>query len=242
MYDDGARLEPVAATAGGPRLTWAEELRAPATRPALLAFGALLGLDALMLALELVNRASGVYAPLLLLQEESNVPTWAGAAQMLGAGVCAFLLGVLSTARTRRAWCLVAAGLALLSMDDATRFHERAAEYVDYYPVEPLFYGIFVVLVLVGLYVVRTDLRRRSVTAGPLVLAGLTTLAAAVFLDAVVGFALEDRLELASAVRIVEEMLELVGTTFVLGALLLALVTSVRLVPRAREGAGPSPG
>lgn len=120
-----------------------------------------------------------VYAPLLLLQE-ANVPTWAGVAQMLGAGVCAFLLGALSSERTRTAWWLVAAGLTLLSMDDATSLHERAAEYFDPYALEPLFYGPFVVLLLAGLYLVRADLRRRSVTAGPFVLAGLTMLAAAV--------------------------------------------------------------
>jgi hypothetical protein len=70
-------------------------------RPALLAIGALLSLDALMLVLELMNRASGVYAPLLLLQEEANVPTWAGVAQMLGA-VCAFLLTRESSPRWTR--------------------------------------------------------------------------------------------------------------------------------------------
>jgi hypothetical protein len=182
-----------------------------------------------------------VYAPLLLLQE-ANVPTWAGVAQMLGAGVCAFLLGALSSERTRTAWWLVAAGLTLLSMDDATSLHERAAEYFDPYALEPLFYGPFVVLLLAGLYLVRADLRRRSVTAGPFVLAGLTMLAAAVLLDAAAGFTLEDRLELASALRIVEEMLELVGTTIVLGAFLLAFVTSVRLVPRASQRAGPDSG
>jgi hypothetical protein len=198
------------------------------------------------------------------LTREQSVGTWAAVGLLAVAALLAAAIAAVSgMPRTRRGWVVVAALLAVLSLDEVAALHEWAGEVVaaavDRLP-PALAYGWMLpaagILVLLGLW------QRRFLAGLPRPLARRLLLAAFVFVGGALGLELvESAMHTTTGVidnryllvAGVEETLELVGAALVLLALLdhLALEapawrfdlrpTGITARPLDREVLGPWP-
>lgn len=107
-------------------------LRATLRTPLVIATATVAGLG---LAVELVHTGSHAEAVEVLvglcsLSYEQNLPTWF-AAVLLAANACLFAAIGLETRRWARHWLGLAAGFAVMSLDETAELHERLAGVID---------------------------------------------------------------------------------------------------------------
>jgi hypothetical protein len=198
-------------------------------RPALLVLWGLLIVDLLILIMELANRASGLFLPFILLEAEGNLPGWLTATQFAVAGILAGGLAWMTAARTRMAWVVLAAAFAFLSLTDGTDLHNRISDYVGKVGLVALLLP-FGLLTLIALVRVAGDIRRRVPHALALLIAGLACVAASLIVDGLIVDLTQPGSVLFGVALIVEEILELVAATLLVGATLLTVCASGHFV------------
>lgn len=207
-------------------------LRQREMRVPLLLLCALVFADFALLGIEAANRASGLYLPALLLEAEANIPTWFSVVQLFSVGVLAAVLAGTTTGRLRLAWAVIALGFMALSLDDGAALHERIDEALarEGSPaVWPVIFFVPGVVVLYALWTSLDDVRRRFPPARTLLIAGVGLLALAVVVDTFLPAVLSpDTPEIRTGASI-EELLEMLGASLMIGAFLSALWASVRL-------------
>lgn len=205
-----------------------QRIRIPAIRRVLVA--SLIAVAGAGLAVELLQHgplpALGEdLVGLFSLSYEGNLPTWYSSSLLLA---CAITLGVIAPSaspRQRRYWSLLAAVFGYLSIDEAVGLHEQLNELVHL--GGPLYFGWIlpagIAVLLLGLAYLRflwqlpAETRRRFVLAGVLYVGGALVMEIPLGLwteahgDAGLGYSLID---------FVEELLEMIGATLFLLALL----------------------
>ncbi len=162
----------------------------------------------------------------LYVGDERNLPTWWNAALLATFAVAAALAAKLVPERAEsRAWALIAAVGFALSIDEATRLHERSGVLLGPLGISvPTYQWVFVgaVVAALGLAVLGRAARalpRR--TRRGLALAVTLYLAAALGLEAISGYLYAQQLSvLASGVTHVEEACEMAAVILALSAVL----------------------
>lgn len=215
-------------------------------RPAVVALIVLLTVDVLVLLLELANRASGYFFPLLLLEAEGNVPTWVLTVQLYTAGLGALVLGWSTRGTGRLAWWVIALSFAFLSLDDATGLHERISENLGAGAGSGIWAVVYLppaLLALVAFLYAARDLMLRFPPARLLLLAGVGLGFLTVVLDAVFLAGADTSLSLTQVGIVSEEIIELFAASLFVGAVLTAVNASVNVtnVDRSGRESGPTP-
>jgi len=208
----------------------------PSARQALLV---LVAVDAAVVALHLLNEATGLDKRLFDLDMEQNLPTWVSSMQLFSVALCGSLLGHLEAGRARLAWLIFASVFLFLSLDEHALLHEELVDRVSDSSGDawfwPLFYIPLAVAVLAALAVVGAEIRAHARALAGLVV-GLAFLGGSLVLDGAATQWVHISWLFATGV-VLEEALELGGS-----ALLVAVVVSVLALRAVEAPPSPTPG
>jgi len=215
--------------------------------------GAFLAFEALLVLLDLVFNVYDVTGDISIRRifnpaREESLPTWFIAMQALVVGGVAFLIAATRRRKERSmvGWILVGTFFAYLSADDAATIHERLGSAIgralDAQDLPTYAWQIFIAPVLAAALLASAAYAWQHIQPRlrPLLIAGLACFAISQGLDFVEGMermvdtldALGDKYSssaylISHAPRLLEEWLEMMGTTAFLAAFLDALVDKV---------------
>ncbi len=184
---------------------------------------------------------------------EDSIGNWFSSVQALVVGIVLLMLFLDARAaddgRRRAGWGILAAFFAFMAIDDATKLHERIGtasrswfgqgegggeSFVDAFPTYAWHLVVAPFFVAMGIYMLWFLWRELDAYHRPLVLAAFSCLAVAVGLDFLEGMDLPGltSYDARHTMKLVEELLEMLGITFFLVTflrVLLARVSAVRI-------------
>lgn len=213
----------------------------PSARLVLLA---LVVVDAAVVALHLLNGATGLDKRLFDLDMEQNLPTWVSSVQLFCVGLCGALAGRLEAGRARLAWIIFAGVFLFLSLDEGALLHEELVDRVSDSSGDawfwPLLYTPLAVAVLAALAVVGAQIRADARALAGLV-GGLLLLGGSLVLDSAATQWVQISWLFAVGV-VLEEALELGGSALLVAAIVSVLASRAANAPPAVAPGPTTPG